>query len=95
MLVANTRARWFVCFVALPALWIAFSVETGWHAVLMIPAAVLVAVVSALIAYGSGLGGGSAVGYFIGTAVMMGVAFFIAVATLFTIYCGGDDTSDC
>lgn len=87
MRVTNTPARWILCFLGLPALWITGSLATGLHAVLMIPAAVVIALLSALTAYRSGRSNLRALGYFLGTGAMMGVAFAIAVATIFTIYC--------
>ena len=92
LLVTNTPARWILCFLALPALWCAVSVATGMQAVLMIPAAVVVALLSTLTGYGSGRGKLAAFGYFLGTCVMMAVAFAIAVATIFTIICGDGST---
>jgi hypothetical protein len=85
-------ARWIVCFLALPAVWIAWSLETGLQAVLMIPAAAVIALLSALTAYRSGCGKRGAFGYFLGTSAMMGVAFAIAVATIFTVYCDRGET---
>jgi len=95
MRIEGTLARWFVCFVALPALWIAGSLGTGFQAVLMIPAAVVVALLSALTAYRSGRGKRGALGHFFGTSAMMGVAFAIAIAVLFTFYCGDGSEGDC
>jgi hypothetical protein len=77
-------------FLVLPALWIAASIATGMQAVWMIPAAAVIALVSAMIRYRSGPRLHRAVAYFLGTGMMMGVAFAIAVATLFTI-CGNPD----
>ena len=92
MRVAHTPARWILCFVALPALWIAVSLGSGLQAVLMIPAAVVIAVLSALTAYRSGRGNRGALGHFLGTSAMMGVAFVIAIAIVFTIYSGDGST---
>jgi predicted membrane protein len=89
---ADTPARWSLCFLVLPALWIAGSLATDLQAVLMIPAAVVVALLSALIAYRSGRGKRSALGHFLGTGVMMGVAFAVTVVIVFTIYCGDGST---
>ena len=82
--------RWIVCFFALPALWIAGSIATDLQAVLMIHAAFVMAMLSAWTAYRSGLGKRGTLAYFLGTVAMMGVAFIVAIATLFTI-CGRDD----
>jgi hypothetical protein len=60
--------------------------EAGW----IIQTAVVIALVSALIGYGSGRRLSLAVGYFLGTGAMIGVAFALAVATLFT-FCGQPD----
>ena len=58
----------------------------------MIPAAIAVALLSALTAHRSGRGKRGALAYFVGTGAMMGVAFIIAVATIFTVYCDGGRT---
>jgi hypothetical protein len=87
--------RLFLCFFSLPALWIAVSLATDVQAILMVPAAVVTALLSALTAYRSGRGALGAFGYFLGTSVMMGVAFAIAVAVLLEIYCEEDNTGDC
>jgi len=39
----------------------------------------------------SGLGKLAPIGYFVVTAVMLGVAFAVAIATICTIYCGGSE----
>ena len=70
-------------------LWIAGSWATKFQAVSMVPAAVFFALLSALTAFRSGCGGRGAVGYFLGTGAMMGVAFIISIAVIFTIACGG------
>jgi hypothetical protein len=93
MRLTNTPARWILCFLVLPVLWVVLGAGTGLYAVLMIPAAALAASLSALTAYRSGKGTPAAVGYFVGTGVMMGAVFMMFVATVFTIYCGDGDTS--
>ena len=95
MRITHTIARRVVCFFVLPALWAAGSVFTGWHAVLMIPAAVVIALLSTLTAYRSGRGKPGALGYFLGTGVMLGVAFAIATVTLLAIYCGDSTEGAC
>ena len=92
MRVANTPARWAVCFLALPALWIAGSFATDFQAVSMVPAAVFFALLSALTAYRSGRGSLRTFGYLLGTGAMMGIAFFIAIVVLFTLACGDGST---
>ena len=92
MRVYNTAARWAFCFLALPALWIAISLATDLQAVVIIPAAVVIALLSALTAYRSGRGTRGMLGYFLATSCMMGIAFVIAVAILFTVACGGGYT---
>ena len=92
MRVAHTPARWILCFLALPALWIAVSLATNFQAVLMVPAAVVIALLSALSAYRSGRGGRGAFGYLLGTGAMMVVAFAVAVVILFTVVCGDGST---
>jgi hypothetical protein len=77
-------------FLVFPALWICASIAIGMQAVWAIPVAVGMALVSAMIGYRSGPGLFRAVAYFLGTGAMMGVAFAIAVATLFAI-CGNPD----
>ena len=76
------------CLVALPAAWIAGSLYTGFDAVEMIPAAIAVALLSGLTAWAAGRGRLAALGYFLGTGAMMGVAFWIAIFILLTIACG-------
>jgi hypothetical protein len=90
----STRTRWVVCFVALPALWIAatlLSADLG--AAGMISAAGLVALLSALTAHRSGLRARARVGYFVGTVAMMGLAITIAIIVLFGVYCDDGYTS--
>lgn len=87
--VANTPARWALCFLVLPVIWIAGSLATGVHAVRMIPAALLVSLASSLTAWRSGRGVHAVVGYFVGAAALMGVAFAVAVVAMFTISCDG------
>ena len=58
----------------------------------MIPAALVIALLAALTAYRSGRGAFGALGYFLGTGVMLGVAFAIAVVAIFTIYCDRGET---
>jgi hypothetical protein len=77
----------------LPAAWLTFGVATGIHVVIMISAAVVAALLSAATAYRSDLGHVEALGYFIGTGVMMGVAIVLFIVSLFTYYCRGGDTS--
>lgn len=89
--VGNAPVRWVVCFLALPTLWIATSLGTDLQAVGMIPVAFVIALLSAVIAYRSGGGKCVALGYFLGTSTMMVVALAIAVATIFTFYCGDSD----
>jgi hypothetical protein len=88
--ITGIRARWLLCFVALPTLWIAVSAVTDFQAVQMIPLAIALGAVSALTAYRSGRGLQGAIAYVLGTAAMMGVAFGIAVAIIFST-CGGED----
>ena len=90
MRTVSSAARWLLSFLVLPALWIGASIVTGMQAGWVIPVAVVVALVSAMIGYHSGPGLSRAVAYFLGTATMMGVAFAIAVVTLFAI-CGNPD----
>jgi hypothetical protein len=52
-------------------------------------AAPAIALGSAAIASGGGLGGRGALGYFVGTAAVTGVALAIAVATIWEVCCGG------
>jgi hypothetical protein len=59
----------------------------------MIPAAFVIALLSAAIGYRSRRGKSAALGYFLGTSAMMGVALTIAVATTVTFFCG--DSGDC
>ena len=92
MRLTNTPARWILCFLVLPALCVALAVGTGLHAVLLISAAALAASLSALTAYRSGKGTPAAVGYFVGTGVMMGAVFMVFVVTFHTIYCSRVDT---
>jgi Na+-driven multidrug efflux pump len=87
-----TVGRWVFCFLALPALWIAVSLGTDLQAVLMIPAAIVIALLSALTAYRSGRGKRGTLGHFLGTSLMIGVAFSITIAILFAIYCGDGST---
>jgi hypothetical protein len=56
MRLTNTPARWILCFLVIPVLWVVLGAGTGLHAVLMIPAAALAASLSALTAYRSGKG---------------------------------------
>jgi hypothetical protein len=93
--IANAPARWTLCFLALPALWIAGSLATDVHAESMIPAAFVIALLSALTAFRSGRGRRGALGYLLGTGAMMFVALLIAIATIFTIYCGDPLGPDC
>ena len=92
MRVAHALTRRVLCFFALPALWIAGSLATDLQAVLMVPAAVVIALLSALTAYRSGRGNLGAFGYFLGTSLMMGIAFAIAIWVLFEIACGDGST---
>jgi hypothetical protein len=92
MRISYSPWRWGLCFFAFPALWIAGSLGTGLQAVLMIPAAVVIALLSALTAYRSGRGKRGALGHFLGTSLMMVVALIIAIAIVFTIYCGDGST---
>jgi hypothetical protein len=91
--VGNSSARWLLCFLALPALWIGINVGTDLQAMQMIPTALGVALLSAAIAYRSRRGKGVALGYFLGTSAMMGFAFAVAIATLLTFSCG--ESGDC
>ena len=93
MRVTHAPARWIVCFLLLPAAWLTFGVATGAHAVVMIPAAVVAALLSATTAYRSDRGHLEAVLYFIGTAAMMGLAILVFSLALLTYYCRGGDTS--
>jgi hypothetical protein len=90
--VAHALTRRVFCFFALPALWIVGSLATDLQAVLMVPAAVVMALLSALTAYRSGRDKLGAFGYFLGTSLMMGVAFAIAIWVLFEIACGDGST---
>ena len=92
MRVYDTAWRWALCFMALPALWIAVGLGTDLQAVVMIPAAIVIALLSALTAFRSGLGERGALGYFFGTGCMIGVALAVTIAILFTAYCGDGRT---
>ena len=92
MRVTNTPARWVFCFLVLPAAWLGFGAASGLHAALMVPAAVVVALLSAATAYRSGRGSWAAAAYFVGTALMMLAAFMILVAIIFTISCEPGET---
>jgi hypothetical protein len=70
--IVSSPARWLLSFLVLPALWIGASIVTGMQAGWVIPVAVVVALVSAMIGYHSGPGLSRAVAYFLGTATMMG-----------------------
>jgi hypothetical protein len=93
--VDDTRARWILCFVALPALWAVASLGTHLQAVSMIPAAFVAALLSASTAYRSGRGKHGALGYFLGTGAMLGVAFAITVIAILSVYCGDSIDGDC
>jgi hypothetical protein len=84
--ITNAPARFIVCFLILPAAWLTFGIATGAHVVIMIPAAVVAALLSATTAYLSGGGHREAVVYFIATGAMMGLAIFVFIVSLFT-YC--------
>jgi hypothetical protein len=91
--VTNAPARWVLCFLIVPVLWLALGAGTGLHVVLMVPAAVIAASLSAATAYRSGRGNLATLGYFLGTGAMMGAALVLFVATIFTIYCDRGETS--
>jgi hypothetical protein len=90
--VTHTATRWVFCFVALPAAWIAASLAGHLQAVEMIPGAVIAALVSALTAYLSGRGKRAALGYLLGTGLIMVLALVIAIATIFTVGCDRGET---
>ena len=88
----NAPARWTFCFLVLPAAWLTLGVATGLHVVIMIPAAVVTAGLSAATAYSSGRGHLEAFAYFLGTGAMMVVAVSIFVIAMFTYYCRDGNT---
>ena len=62
------------------------------QAVLMVPAAVAVAVLSAFVGSAGGRGERGALVYLLVTAAMLGLAFVVAVVLVWEVYCGGGET---
>ena len=92
MRITNVPTRLFFCFLILPAAWLGFAIATRMDDDTMIPAAVVMALLSATTAYRSGRGPGEAIVYFVATAAMMWLARFLFYVSLLTYYCWGGDT---